>query len=224
MILQWLDMGIDFEFQENRINVLVLENQEIYADFMSKLMISLEKGEDSFVLYDNEKKLNLSKNVEVIFSPLLIDLNNKRILTYLYDEMKELSDECTCEKKEQINVEIVSYLDELSQKMPYPVKFRLYLDERQLFKQYDVRIEYDEGCLLEKIMNYIQIQSSLCGIKVLIFTNAKAYFTKEQLQEIYKCAFYNKMHIIMVENIKNFCLKEEKYYIIDKDKCLIMHD
>ncbi len=223
MILQWLDMGIDIEFQENKINMLVLENQEVYADFMSKLILSLDKGDGSFVLYDNEKKLNLSKNVEVIFSPLLIDLNNKRILTYLYDEMKELSDECAYETKEQINVEIVSYLDELSQKMPYPVKFRLDLDERQLFKQYDVRIEYEEGCLLEKIMNYIQIQSSLCGIKLLIFTNAKAYFTKEQLQDIYQCAFYNKVHIIIVENFKSYVLQDEKYYIVDSDKCLIMH-
>lgn len=223
MILQWLNMGIDFEFQENKINVLILENQEVYTDFMSKMVLSQENIEDNFVLYDNVKKLNMSRNVEVIFSPLLLDLNDKRILAYLYDEMKELSDEYYYETKEQINASIVSCLDELTQKMPYPVKFRLELDERQLFKQYDVRIEYDESCLLEKVMNYIQIQSSLCGVKILIFVNAKAYFTKEQLQEIYKCAFYNKIHIIMVENFKSYVLQDEKYYIIDSDKCLIMH-
>lgn len=223
MIFQWIDIGLDLELLENKINVLVMESQEVYADFMEKIIRSLEGQEGIFVLYENEKKLNFGKNVEMIFSPLLLDLNSKRIQSYLFDELKEVSDEYAYEAKERMNAVIVNYLDELAQKVSYPLKFRLELDEKQLFKQYEVGIEYNEYNLLEKTMNYIQIQSSLCARKVLFFANAKSYFTGEQLQELYKCAFYNKMHLIMVESFKNTVLQEEKYCIIDTDKCLIQH-
>lgn len=222
--MQWLKMGLDFELQENIISVLVLENQSIYTEFMRELLQTVDGGENAFVLYDNEKKMNVSKTVEVIFSPMLLDMNSKRIQQYLFSELKGLSDEIGYEKKERINTEVVDYLDLLSQKIPFPIRFKLELDEALLYKQYDVRIEYEEELLLEKVINYIQIQSVLCGTKVLIFINIKAYFTDEQLQEIYKSAFYNKIYLILLENNNRNCMYEEKYYIIDRDKCLITHD
>lgn len=224
MIFQWVDMGIDFELFENRVCVLVLENQDVYSEFMSKLHASTNGDIGAFALYEGEKKLNINKNIEIVFSPLLLDLNTKRIQQFLFKELKELSNEISYDTKEMINVQIVNYLEELSQRLPYPIRFNLDLDEILLYKQYDVRIEYDEGCLIEKLMNYIQIQSALCGTKVLFLCNIKSYFTHVQLQEIYCCAAYNKIHLILIENVESGCIQGEKYYIIDKDKCFIQYD
>lgn len=225
MIFQWVDMGIDFELFENRVCVLVLENQDVYSEFMSKLQASTNGDIGAFALYEGEKKLSINKNIEIVFSPLLLDLNNKRIQQFLFKELKNLSNEVSYTQKEMINVQIVNYLDELSRRLPYPIRFNLNLDETLLYRQYDVRIEYDEGCLLEKLINYIQISSALCGTKVLFLCNIKAYFTSEQLQEIYSCAAYNKIYIILIENFESSCcIQGEKYYIIDKDKCFIQYD
>ena len=224
MMLQWTEMSMDIELQENEVNVIVLEGQDMYAKILEDFMVSIESAEGKFFLYDSDKKLNISKCVELIFSPLLLNLNNKRIQSYLYKELKAVSDEVFYELKEKVNGLIVNYLDNLSQKLPYPLSYNLNFDETVMFKQYDIKIEYEAESLFEKMVNYIQISSSLCQTKVLILVNAKAYFSVEELGELYKIAFYNKMHLLMIENRKYNCVLEEKYYIIDRDKCLIIQE
>lgn len=224
MMLQWIDRELDFKFEENRVNVLVIENGEDYSEFLKGLAIALERGIDNFSLCENDKRLNLSKNVEVIFSPLLLDVNSKRIQTHLFQELKKISDEEFYELKEEANSVVIAYLDELSKKVSYPIRFNLEMDENALYKQYDLHLEFEDETCVEKTINYIRLQSSLCGRKLFVLVNCKAYFTPEQLHELYKAIIYNKVNLLMVESMENYWLPEEKYYIIDKDQCLIIHD
>lgn len=221
MTLQWLYMGTDLEFEENRSSVFVLEESGVYAKFIAGLVEAINGQEGDFSLYDNNKKLNIAKSVDLVFSPALIDMNTKKIQTQLFNEMKEISNDVCYELKEKVNNMIVSYLDELSTKLPYPISFNLSLDETGLYKQYEVRMAFESNDLTEKVISYIQLQATLCNVKVIVFINGKAYFSEEQLKEIYTCAFYNKIYILMVESGKKDCLPGEKYYIIDEDRCFI---
>lgn len=65
---------------------------------------------------------------------------------------------------------------------------------------------------------------AICKTKVVVLVNAKSYFSIEELNELYKIAFYSKMHLILIENRKYNCLPEEKYCIIDTDKCIILQE
>ena len=224
MMLQWREREIDLEFEENVVNVLVLEDSKTFSEFLNGIFCAIGMTQESFVLYENDKTLNVSKNVEIIFSPLLLDVNSKRIQTQLFQELKIISDEMCYELKEKANSIAVSYLDELSKKVPYPIKFSLDLDENTLYKQYNVRLDFEDESLLDKTINYIQLENTLCGMKLFVLVNCKAYFSKSELRELYKSAFYNKVAILMVENVEMHCLPEEKYYIMDKDQCLIMHE
>lgn len=224
MMLQWFDKGLDLEFEENRANVLVIENGEDYSKFLEGLAIALECEQDNFLLYENDKKLNISKSIEIIFSPILLNVNSKRIQTHLFQELKKISDDEFFELKEEVNSVMIAYLDELSKKVSYPIKFDLELDENALYKQYNLHLDFEDESCVEKTINYIRLQSSLCGIKLFVLVNCKAYFAPEQLHELYKATLYNKVNILMVESMENYCVPEEKYYIIDQDHCLIMHD
>ncbi len=224
MMLQWIEMGVDIELQENKVNVIVLERQDMFSQILEDFLISIENAEERFVLYESGKKLNVSKSVELIFSPLLVDLNTKRIQTYLYRELKSLSDDTSIELREKVNSVIIDYLDNLSHNFFYPLSYNLNFDETALFKQYDIGIKYETESLLEKMIGYIQISADICHTKIFVLINAKAYFSLEELRELHKIAFYKKIHLIMIENRKYNCLSEEKYYIIDKDKCLIIQE
>lgn len=224
MMLQWLDRELDLDFVENKVNVLVLENSMDYSGFLSSLMNASGNVDESFFLYEDDKKLNMTKTVEIAFSPILLDMNNKRIQTHLFHELKRISDETCYDLKEHANSVVVAYLDELLKKVPYPIRFNLELDENALYKQYDLHIDFGDENLLEKTIDYIQLQNMLCGVKLFVLVNCKAYFTPEQLQELYESVLYNKVNILMVENAESYCLSEEKYYIIDKDQCLITYN
>ena len=137
--------------------------------------------------------------------------------------MIEIANEELYEEKEAVNAAIVSYLDKLLSKVPYPITFNLEMDLMGLFKQYEVKMELENVPLFERLINYIQLEKMVCGTKLLIFVNLKDFLDKEQLQELYKTAFYSKIHLLLIESIKKDVLSEEKYCIIDKDRCVIKY-
>lgn len=222
MRLSCFDLGIDIHFYENIVNVLVIENQEIFTLFLEKLM-SQEDDEAGILLSEEETKLPIGKWVEIIHSPFFLDLNSKKILSHLYQEIKVISDTEFTEEVENINSAIVSYLDHLLLKVPYPITFNLELDVLAMFKQYEVRMEQNQLPLCERLLNYMQLIQLLCGVKLIVLVNIKSYLSNAQLQEIYKTAFYNKIQLLLLESSEKDVLSEEKYCIIDKDKCVIEH-
>ena len=223
MRLSCFELDIDIHFEENKVNVLVVENQKIFADFLEKLMMSKNVEQEELILSEEESKVSFSKYADIVYSPLLVELNSKRILTHLYKEMIEIANEELYEEKEAVNAAIVSYLDKLLSKVPYPITFNLEMDLMGLFKQYEVKMELENVPLFERLINYIQLEKMVCGTKLLIFVNLKDFLDKEQLQELYKTAFYSKIHLLLIESIKKDVLSEEKYCIIDKDRCVIKY-
>lgn len=132
-----------------------------------------------------------------------------------------LAEECFYMEKEAINTAMISYLDNLVLKVPYPVKFNLELDMVSLLKQYEVQLDIEHLSIFEKLLTYIQLEKMLCGTKIIVFVNIKAYLNEKQLEELYQTAFYNKIYLLLLETTQKEMILSEKYIIIDKDKCVI---
>lgn len=216
------DLGIDLFLEENKVTVLVIECPEVYTAFMEKISLFPEEGSE-LLLTEGEKELSFKKYVEIIQTPFWIDFNTKKLLSHLYREMDEVSNLHLPNVMPQINTEIIHYLDALTAKLPYAIKFNVAIEPLELFKQYDVRFDLESQSLIERVIQYIQLLKMLCGTKLIVFINIKAYFNGEQLKELYKAAFYSKIQLLLLETMEKDCLPNEKYCIIDKDRCLIMH-
>lgn len=224
MRLSCFPVNIDLLLEENKAQVLILENQIIFSEFLERLNEQFSGRDRDILLSDDEKKLSISKVAEVVYTPILLDLNSKKIQTHLFKEMCEISTEYFSGEKEYINSAIIDILDKITEKMPYPVSFSLDSELTPIFKQYDVHLDFGGVSLIEKLLAYIQLEKQLCDTQLIIFVNLKAYIGKEELGELYKTAFYNKVQIILVESQESYCLHAENYYIIDKNKCVIQHN
>lgn len=223
MRLSCHELDIDLHLYENTVNVLVLENPQIYSDFLGLLQKSADGQGEKIILSDDEKVFDVHKCLSIVHSPLLLELNSKRILSCLYKELKSISVEIFQQRQEELNSMLITFLDELLQHVPYPVIFDLDMDINVIFKQYNVRMECEYLSLIEKIHTFIQLEKMLCRTKVIVFIGIKAFLSEEQLMELYQVSFYNKIHLLLIEACEKTCLQYEKYYIIDKDKCVILH-
>jgi len=221
MRLSCFEYGIDIFFDENCVNVLVLENPKVYTEVLNKLLLQISGEEQGWQFSYENRDMSMGKNISVIHSPFLLELNSKKNLTFLYKELRIVSDDCFGDKMGAVNSVIVDYLDILSNRISYPIDFNIDLDVSELFKMYNVHFDFQEIDLLEKVLNYMQLEKTLCGTKLIVFINFKSFFDKEQIREIYKSSFYNKLSILMIESDKKDCIDVERYCIIDKDKCLI---
>ena len=209
------------EFRENEIQVITIENKEYFSDFLQNLYNQSRGMEGKIIISEGEKILSLSKCAEVIWNPFSIDINNKKILGKLYHELNDISSEEQYREICELNSEIVRYLDELCLKVSYPIQFQLEMDVLDLYKMYGVQLEKEGKSMFETLLEYMKIMASLCEMHLIIFVNAKNYFSEIQLQELYKTAFYCKINLLLIEACQSKCLEGENNQLIDKDLCFI---
>ena len=213
--------NLDIEFEENISNTLVLENKQHMIDVIQNLILQLKGDEGDFVL-SAEKNVKFDKVVEFIANPFEIDFNNKKIVTKLFEQLIAVASECV-EEYNFINGKIVGILDDICSKIEYSnVEYNLEYEWKSIFKLYNVRIGENYNYLCEKIEEYVKVLADILHIKLLIFLNIKEYLTEEEIDNLQKICFYKKIFLLLIESEERFVLDNEKIFIIDKDRCLIV--
>lgn len=215
------EYSLVLEFKENEVQVLTVENPLVYTALLSDLYRQSEGAEGGWFLSEHIRELSIAKKVEVILSPLSLDVNNRKILGKLYQELKSVSDDEFYGEVQEINHYLVRYLDNLCLKLPYPIQFMSEMDLLGLFKLYDLKIEMNSSTLAENLSQYVQLLGELCGISLIVFVNLKSYLTDFELLELYKAAFYCKMNLLLLEPVQRTVLEGEHNVVIDKQKCMI---
>ena len=198
MKLVYTELEQQLVFQENRVNVLVVENKELFRRMIQELAKQIDSGEGRFVLSDNDKTLKIDNDVSLVVNPFALEINSRKALTGLYNELGKLgmNEENylnTCRVKGQI----AEYTYGLLNQVDYALKFQDDFNLQSLFKALEVEV------------------------KILAFVNLKTYLTNDELQKFYKEAFYRKMHLLLLENSVEQELAEEAVCIVDDDLCVV---
>lgn len=215
--------NIDIEFAENCTEIISIEGPDIYTEFIQELISQLDGEAGNFVLSEKNDTLKMDKKVEFIFNPFGVDFNEKRIISKAYNVLKD-SAEGLDELREKINSSIVNILDEVILRSPYDnFVYNLDLDWNTLFKLYDVRVQFEEGKLVDKLIQYIKMLAELLGIRVIFLLNISTFLTKYELQELCKSAQYEKVNLVLLEQRElELTDVKSRSHIIDCDRCLII--
>jgi len=214
--------ALEIELQENKVVNLVIENAKAFSEICQDLWKQVNGEAGNIILSDNEKVKSISKEVDCIFNPFSLKCNDKKILTKIYQEISKEAEFCLQDKMAEVNSKIVEFVEQLISIVPYDICFEPDMDITGLLKLYNVAFEDSNGSLLEKIVEYIRIMSKLCGIKVFVFINLKQYLDENELMQLYEFCFYEKIYIINLEAYQDKIISSaEKYWIIDKDFCII---
>ncbi len=215
--------NIDIEFAENCTEIISIEGPDIYTEFIQELNSQLDGEAGNFVLSEKNDTLKMDKKVEFIFNPFGVDFNEKRIISKAYNVLKD-SAEGLDELREKINSSIVNILDEVILRSPYDnFVYNLDLDWNTLFKLYDVRVQFEEGKLVDKLIQYIKMLAELLGIRVIFLLNISTFLTKYELQELCKSAQYEKVNLVLLEQRElELTDVKSRSHIIDCDRCLII--
>ena len=213
---------LDIDIKENIPAILVLENCDAMTEIVEDLYNLCLIGEGNSVLSDGFKVLPIDKMAEVIVNPFSIDFNSKRIQSKLYSELLEATD-LYVEEKAEIQTRIINYLDKLSYHVPYDmITNEMDLDLLRLFKMFEVRLDPQCNTLLERLVEYIKIQSRLLNKRLVIFVNVFSYLDGYATQELAEICEYHKMGIIFIESREPDIKIISRTYIIDNDKCIII--
>ena len=222
MKLVYTELEQQLVFQENKVNVLVIEQKELFRRMIQELAKQISGEEGGFVLSDNNKTMKIDKEICLILNPFALDINSRKALTGLYNELGKLGlNEENYLKTCSLKGQIAEYIYDLLNQVDYALKFQDDFNLQSMFKALEVEFETGEGNFLEGLVYFLNVCSKFQKVKILTFVNLKTYLMSEELHEFYKEALYRKIQLLLLENNIVDELAEEAVSIVDADLCLI---
>lgn len=213
--------NFSFDFDKNLINILVCENENIYNDMIIDLYKLEGDRDSSFALSSEEKLINFNDYCEIIFNPFKVDINNKKNIEKLYYQLsKYMSTDNMFIEKNEIYENLYMYINKLSLVSEYDILYNDRIEDKSIFKLMGLEIE-NEGCFDDMLINYMKVTNKLQGNKLYIFVNLKSFIAPNDILRMYKDIEYNKINVLLIENIDREIANGEKKIIIDRDGCII---
>lgn len=217
------EYGIEVDIKENIVSIIVLEDVKLRLPLINELFSQTSGNEGNWLLFENDKSFDLGKKVELILEPLTLTLNNKKVKSKLYQDIKTIAQDYCFSQGLEVHSQICNYLENMLDKLPYPVKYDEDWDVSEILKAYNVELVEEYDNIFEKLYNYIKLVNTVCGTDIFIMVNIKQYLTDEQITELYKMAAYGKIQLVLIEFSMNNKRDCEEIYILDNDDCVITY-
>lgn len=214
--------GIDLCLEENKITTIVIENPLVMSEVIRDISRQVNGEDGEWILSEQDKIFSIEKSSQFINNPLMVNSNEKRILTRLYKELFEQANTLMYEEYTQINSYIVSFLVRLLDTVPYHLDMEMDMDLTGILKLYGVKMESDGVGVLEVLIDYLRALSSICNIHVIWILNVKQFLTVEEVQQLYEFCFgschFNKnffrriTHYLLNFTYHQYCLPNHTLY------------
>lgn len=217
------EYGIEVDIKENIVSIIVLEDVKLRLPLINELFSQTSGKEGNWLLFENDKSFDLGKKVELILEPLTLTLNNKKVKTKLCQDIKTIAQDYCFSQGLEVHSQICNYLENMLDKLPYPIKYDEDWDVSEILKAYNVELVEEYDNIFEKLYNYIKLVNTVCGTDIFIMVNIKQYLTDEQITELYKMAAYGKIQLVLIEFSTNNKRDCEELYILDNDDCVITY-
>ncbi len=217
------DYSFQLEFEEGRAIELIIENPSVFTSFINELLLQLEGEEGRFVLSHEYDVIEVNQKLECIINPFDLDVNKKKIINKLYALIKQevIMSELMVEMGEAYH-KFIEIINKIEGNVDYPLSYRDDIDINNFLKFMDVKLQLDEGSVLEKIVDYTKILHELMRYDIIVLVNIQSYLSHKELEELLKYAFYEEIHFLFIESIDRGNINDNiKKVIIDKDLCEI---
>ena len=96
-------------FEENKVNLLVIENNKAFFEFVSELVERCNGVDNTVGLYTSMEEINFTKAVDVVTDIMSLDCNNKKVISRLYNKLGEVA---VREENYTATLEIISKINE----------------------------------------------------------------------------------------------------------------
>ena len=187
-----------------------IENKKLYQSILSECMN--EDDEKQLILIDNKENCcEIEKQILFISDPYNEEVNNKKILTKIYEMISKSINE---------NIELITKIDTnlykireiiINEANELPIEFEALDDIKttDILNLFKLKIDTKSYItIVDRINLMIEIMSITKSDLILCFFNLKSILEKEQILEIEKYALYHNIKLLLIEpnlydNIEN---------------------
>ena len=187
-----------------------IENKKLYQSILSECIN--EDDEKQLILIDHKENCcEIEKHILFISDPYNEEVNNKKILTKIYEMISKSINE---------NIELTTKIDTnlykireiiINEANELPIEFEALDDIKttDILTLFKLKIDTKSYItIVDRINLMIEIMSIIKSDLILCFFNLKSILEKEQILEIEKYALYHNIKLLLIEpnlydNIEN---------------------
>ncbi len=211
-----------FEFKENFINTLVIENRSLLLRLIKDISSSLNGFEGLSVLSKNYSPISIQKNAELIHNFVDFDINNKALITKIISSLEKVSlDEENYLKTQKLMCDIENSISDWAFNFPCDI-VSTKITPLSIIKAVGIELRDSyEGIRgeAEKILDYMELVREFENEKLFIILNMRSFFEDEIVETFIKTVLTHGFKVLMIESKSYSLLKNEKRFTVDEDLC-----
>lgn len=187
-----------------------IENKKLYQSILSECMN--EDDEKQLILIDNKENCcEIEKHILFISDPYNEEVNNKKILTKIYEMIsKSINENIELTTKIDINLYKIREII-INEANELPIEFEALdnIKTTDILTLFKLKIDTKSYItIVDRINLMIEIMSIIKSDLILCFFNLKSILEKQQILEIEKYALYHNIKLLLIEpnlydNIEN---------------------
>lgn len=207
------------EFRDNVVSSLVIENPQLFRDYVQGLYDAVTEGERGFVLSEDGKDLRIGEEMEFIGQLVPFDLNSKTLTAALLRRLEKIAllPENRLESSRLV-AEVVNYVNQLSMEVSHEIEC-----ENEtigvLLKAVSPRFVDDDTSLPNRVLDYMRLMRDFAGRHIFVFINARSYLSDKELSEIFDIALAEKLRVLLIDSSAKSPLPTEDRLLVDDDLC-----
>ena len=211
-------------WQEGRVPVLVAEKPEIFRQLVFSLSAQAQGEEGDFVLSLDYETLDCADHLHVVRDYVCLVLDDRKLQNRFQSRLQWTVREELASPTDALQQQIGQYLQLVAGAMEYPVSFSEGEYVLPLLKALKCQPVLDGVHPLERLMQYIELYSSLMKEQCFVLVDAHAYFSDEELQQLYRMAGYQKWRLLLLEQRLAAPLPAEDICLLDASLCELRLD
>lgn len=209
-----------FETEQEKVNVIVVENQNLLARILMDIHAQIAGDDGETVVSEDNKVVVLKKRVELLSQFFPFSINQKSLITKISGELEKVAVQEHYENTMKFLSEVESFFWDLSLELKGDIRFEN-INVSAIIKAIGVSIRDEYDTLCEALIDYMELVREYDKDKLFIILNLRSFVNDREINSFFDTILRQHYHVILLENCEHTVLQTEERYIIDADLCEI---
>ncbi len=211
----------DFTLEENKSNLIVIENAHFYRQLASEIIYQ-NKNEEGIIFHNKSLPENSKNILEIVPYLFNIDPNQNTLLKKIYKYLANNTKSSYPDEVEEIRSKLLSFIFKVSDDINFNLNIEDRFDLTKIFESFNLSLHIEDENTLDVIQTYMDIVNKLEKKTVFLFLGIRSLLEADELKKLYSYAWENKYNIILIERVLFYeAFTDEKLFILDSDLCEI---
>lgn len=227
MRIRLMRLGCDIKLSFEAVTTLQIEDRRLFARIVRSFLSEQgEYAEEPYLLIDGDEKGTSPKKAAFIINSLPdVPINEKQVIGLLYKKIKEQSelDPLRYERIQELIGSLFKEIENVSEALWGSYSFALGWELEAYLRAFGFSPDSgEEFSVLDNCLRFFELCADVGNKRILIFVNAKSFFSQKELEELFENAVFSKNQVLLIESwVDETKYMYENKIVIDQRFCVL---